>query len=181
MKCSVCFAANKENYNTHWVRDKNGKVTCPTLLSQQCNHCKKLGHTPKYCPDLKRAEKNRKRNEYRESEGEVKFKKNPLVKRTPRKKKNTFLVLVDESDCEENDLEVPDAKDEVVPLQTPSWSMIVQKGPEKTETAVAAAIGIETSAYEVEGFVADIVPAMAKAPTKRKLWSEMESDDDEDW
>jgi hypothetical protein len=26
---------------------------CPTILNQQCKYCKKNGHTPKHCPELK--------------------------------------------------------------------------------------------------------------------------------
>ena len=49
--CKVCRDAGKseEEYLSHWVRSKSGKVTCPTLLSQNCRNCGKNGHTIKYC------------------------------------------------------------------------------------------------------------------------------------
>jgi hypothetical protein len=49
--CKVCRDAGKseQEYSSHWVRDKTGRVTCPTLLSQQCRNCGKSGHTIKYC------------------------------------------------------------------------------------------------------------------------------------
>ena len=53
--CSVCFAAGKKvaEYTSHYVRDaRGGKTICPTILSQQCNYCKKPGHTPSCCPAL---------------------------------------------------------------------------------------------------------------------------------
>lgn len=61
--CKVCQDAGKseEIYRSHFIRetkDLNSKVTCPTLLSQECRFCYKNGHTTKYCPTLK--EKNRK-------------------------------------------------------------------------------------------------------------------------
>jgi Nanos RNA binding domain len=31
------------------VKDRNGKVTCPTLMHTECRNCKKKGHTIKYC------------------------------------------------------------------------------------------------------------------------------------
>jgi hypothetical protein len=34
------------------VRDKSGRVTCPTLLSQKCRNCGKSGHTIKYCKNV---------------------------------------------------------------------------------------------------------------------------------
>lgn len=51
MQCKVCFDAgkSKEQYSNHWVKDKNGKVVCPTLLSQKCLRCDKSGHTVKFC------------------------------------------------------------------------------------------------------------------------------------
>ena len=49
--CKVCRDAGKSEaeYQSHWVRSKSGKVTCPTLLSQSCRSCGKSGHTVKYC------------------------------------------------------------------------------------------------------------------------------------
>lgn len=49
--CKVCRDAGKsqQEYSSHWVRGKTGKVTCPTLLSQNCRNCGEIGHTIKYC------------------------------------------------------------------------------------------------------------------------------------
>jgi len=51
MQCKVCVDAGKSKaqYSNHWVKDKNGKVVCPTLLSQKCLRCEKSGHTVKFC------------------------------------------------------------------------------------------------------------------------------------
>jgi hypothetical protein len=54
--CKVCYDAGKSStaYSSHYVRDSiGGKVICPTILSQECNYCKQVGHTPSYCPALK--------------------------------------------------------------------------------------------------------------------------------
>jgi len=55
--CKCCHDAGKEEsvYRSHFVKDKpgeDGKVVCPTLLSQECNYCKKKGHTISYCKQL---------------------------------------------------------------------------------------------------------------------------------
>jgi hypothetical protein len=55
--CKVCFDAGKseKEYSNHYVRSApgtEGKVVCPTLLSQQCGYCLNSGHTPKFCPVL---------------------------------------------------------------------------------------------------------------------------------
>jgi len=48
--CKVCHDAGKEDY-AHHLKDNNGTVICPYLLSIKCNYCKKNGHTIKHCPD----------------------------------------------------------------------------------------------------------------------------------
>jgi hypothetical protein len=54
--CKVCYDAGlpAEKYNSHYVKDQpgpNGKVVCPTLISQKCLICGVPGHTSRYCPD----------------------------------------------------------------------------------------------------------------------------------
>ena len=53
--CKVCHDSGKseKEYTNHWVKDLNGKITCPTLLATECRYCYKLGHTTKFCPALK--------------------------------------------------------------------------------------------------------------------------------
>jgi len=46
--CKVCFDSGKPNTN-HWVKDRNGKVCCPTLIGLKCRLCGECGHTVKYC------------------------------------------------------------------------------------------------------------------------------------
>jgi len=55
--CKVCHDAGKseKEYTSHYVRSEpgpNGKVVCPTLLSQECGYCGACGHTPKFCQVL---------------------------------------------------------------------------------------------------------------------------------
>ena len=49
--CKVCKDAGQPEsfFTSHSVKDSNGRVTCPTLLSQTCKHCFKTGHTVKFC------------------------------------------------------------------------------------------------------------------------------------
>lgn len=51
MQCKVCMDAGKSKsvYSSHWVKDNNGKVVCPTLLSVKCSRCSHMGHTVKFC------------------------------------------------------------------------------------------------------------------------------------
>ena len=50
-RCKVCIDAGMPEsvFSTHFVKDKNGKVCCPTLLSQKCLKCNVAGHTSKFC------------------------------------------------------------------------------------------------------------------------------------
>lgn len=57
-ECIICFQAGNADYKTHRVKDKTGKVVCPTLLSQKCHVCKQTGHTPKYCKVAKLKKKH---------------------------------------------------------------------------------------------------------------------------
>ena len=49
--CKVCVDAGKVEsvYSSHWVKDNNGVVICPTLLSQECRYCHLPGHTITHC------------------------------------------------------------------------------------------------------------------------------------
>ena len=60
--CKVCKDSDKSEamYTSHWVKDKQGKVCCPTLLSQQCRYCNNHGHTIKFCKFA--VEDNNRRN-----------------------------------------------------------------------------------------------------------------------
>lgn len=50
-ECRVCIHAGKpyDECITHWVKDRSGKITCPTLLNQKCLLCGICGHTASYC------------------------------------------------------------------------------------------------------------------------------------
>lgn len=65
MHCKVCADAGKDVsiYSSHRVKDFSGAVTCPTLLSQECRNCYRLGHTIKFCPELKAQDAYKAREE----------------------------------------------------------------------------------------------------------------------
>ena len=52
MHCKVCESARKspQMIASHYPKNKDGFVICPTLLFQECRACGKRGHTVKYCP-----------------------------------------------------------------------------------------------------------------------------------
>ena len=57
--CKVCMDAGKpeQTFTSHWVKDNQGAVCCPTLLAQKCRYCDQSGHTVKFCTTLQRVNK----------------------------------------------------------------------------------------------------------------------------
>jgi len=53
--CKVCRDAGKTEsiYTSHYVKSKEGIVTCPTLKNVICRYCHKNGHTISHCQALK--------------------------------------------------------------------------------------------------------------------------------
>ena len=96
--CKVCVDAGKteKEYSSHYVKDLNGNVTCPTLLSQECRFCKKKGHTTSHCATLKKqkeSEENSRRPPI-----------SPAKKETPApKRSNVFAYLEMNSDDDSDD------------------------------------------------------------------------------
>ena len=98
--CKVCFDAGKpeSESSTHNVKDKQGKVVCPTLLSVKCRFCSKNGHTVKYCEVLKAKTRQDEANNNRMM-GEANKRKVAFVADT--KPANMFARLCCESDDDE--------------------------------------------------------------------------------
>lgn len=59
--CKVCHDAKQLGFNTHFVKDLDGNVTCPYLLSLNCSYCRNPGHTVKYCKILETRKQNDKK------------------------------------------------------------------------------------------------------------------------
>lgn len=105
--CKVCQDAGKpeSDYTSHWVKslpDRTGKssITCPTLLSNECRYCFKLGHTAKFCPVLEKNKKDKER-----AERKITYKVEEPQKKTEKKKSifNGFAAFQVDSDSEEEE------------------------------------------------------------------------------
>jgi hypothetical protein len=148
LTCNVCKHAGKP-YEGHAVRDKQGQVVCPTLLSQKCNYCKKKGHTPKYCP-LKK--KQQKQDDYKENE-----------RKETIKPKNTHSNIYDALESVGDECIVPQ-KIEKFKSNVNSWKDIVNRPPVNTKEIVKS-----------KEIVKPKVIITVKKP-RPALWSEYESD-----
>ena len=100
--CKMCFDAGKVEVN-HFLRDRQGVVTCPTLKGIKCRFCSGIGHTPKYCPVLKsKTEKEIRAQQFQKAKEEV-VKKEVAKKDAPV---NIFDMLNDDDDDEVEESEI---------------------------------------------------------------------------
>ena len=104
--CKVCQDAGKEEkvFSSHWVKDEQGNVCCPTLLSQKCRYCDELGHTTNYCQALKKLKESEQRMATRLASDEVRREreeKRAVVVAKPLANNNKWAALDDGSDDDE--------------------------------------------------------------------------------
>jgi hypothetical protein len=173
--CKVCKDAGKlENeYSTHYVKDLNGQVTCPTLLNQECRFCRRKGHTTSHCSELakKKTIENRQHSE-----------KPPL---SPPKKEvkisNVFAYLEmnsddSESETEEDQDEFPTLAPAVVARQQTSPSTI-------SYAAMAAKTIAEYNMNQKKALMAKVKSATILAPLapgQKKSWLQMNDEDSDE-
>jgi len=92
--CKVCADAGKTD-TAHFVRlnaSPDAPVTCPTLLALQCRYCDKSGHTVKYCPTLKKNNKDLTKRTVVAP---------PVIAKIDKKETNKFAALMEDSDDED--------------------------------------------------------------------------------
>lgn len=179
MFCKVCKDAGKTEteYTSHYVKDKTGKVSCPTLLNQACKYCKQPGHTVKFCKTLLLNEKNKKLEEknkrredfFKKQDSEQQDKPNSVA----RKLGSSFAAAFGSDSEDESEDEYPtimtvdiDLNDRV-PIATNylrSYSSVLADG------SVSQVKNVKVSA---EPFTVDT------SHLKGKFWGDDEDSDDE--
>lgn len=129
--CKVCYDNNKpeKEFRSHNVRNEQGKVCCPTLLSVVCAYCGIKGHGPKYCTRLA---KDRK-----EAEQPKPVVKKPVktAEKAPMHSKFSALEMSSDSDSEEEPVKpsaavtkpsitkpAPWAKPAIAPSRKSNWT-----------------------------------------------------------
>ena len=121
--CKVCHDAGKTvaEYSTHYVREsRGGAVVCPTILNQQCNYCKKHGHTPSHCPALQAKQVQAKQVQAKQVQA-----KQVQAKQTQAQARLCELPRM------ENKISAPVIKP--VALKMKSWASVVSKKPAQEE------------------------------------------------
>lgn len=161
--CKVCQDAGKP-YDTHWVKDRNGNTTCPTLLNTECRYCYKLGHTAKYCDIL--AKKNKVAKKVEQSSHKV-IDTKPVEKKKPV---NRFADLSDD-DCEIGEAYFESCKKKwPILFEPPSWAGIVAKPKEENPTVPV---------IEDTGFIVLSKKPIEK-PILKKSWADLSDSEDEE-
>lgn len=172
--CKVCFDANKpeREYTSHWVRsipDKSGKsvVTCPVLLANNCNYCRKQGHTVKYCSVLK----NDKRTKPETTSSKTQTKTKPATV-------SSFATLWFDSEDEE------EIATKVQKNELSGWAAIAAKPPcvkEKPPVFVTLTKKTIRAPEPTPAPVAEVKPRFAWTPFRPTCrWADLSDDEEED-
>jgi hypothetical protein len=172
--CKVCKDAGKsENeYSTHYVKDLNGQVTCPTLLNQECRFCSRKGHTTSHCSELAKK---------KEKESRLHTAKPPLSPpKKEVKKSNVFAYLEINSDESESE----DEKDQEFPALAPVSAVQQTSHSSSSYAAMAAKTITEYNTAQklkIQNTVKSATTWAPLAPGQKKSWSQMNDEDsDED-
>lgn len=169
--CKVCHDTGKleKEYTNHWVKDLNGKTTCPTLLNTECRYCFKLGHTAKFCEILL---KNNKQKERRNNT----YCREPLKKQPEQKKPaNKYATLEEDSDLEEEENVIEEYPvlansskvDETPIIKTNCWAEIAAKPKSHIE---------ERQITKISTIKVETKPVVKKSWAD---WSDSEEEEDE--
>jgi hypothetical protein len=141
MECKVCKDAGLDRgvYTSHRVKDQAGNVICPTLLNQECRYCFTLGHTVKFCPEVKERErlfaKSRREEDRADAYTARKIaekKRAEEEKKAPAKSKGGFASLA-WSDSDDDD----DPKQKKI-IKTSSKTVVKEEFPALQSSASAS-------------------------------------------
>jgi hypothetical protein len=102
--CKVCHDAGKPDneVTSHFVKSLEGKIICPTLLTQNCRYCKEPGHTVSFCKVLAQQKKLNEKKERKNKMEEQLIEKQKNTKNA-KNTKNIFTAFMEEDDEEEEE------------------------------------------------------------------------------
>ena len=164
--CKVCHVAGKseKEYTSHFVKSApgpEGKVVCPTLLSQSCGYCGSSGHTPKFCQVLaaeKAAEEKALKQAARRDALEKREAEKTAPKPAPVKKPQSSFAAAFDSD---SDSKTEKKVSKKVSAPTKSITNVTQSAAKSVASAAKSAPKLVA---KVEEFPA--LPSAAKSETK---------------
>ena len=179
--CKVCRDSGKseEDYTSHNVKASSGSryiVVCPTLMSTTCKYCSKKGHTAKFCPILKKKEKENAKTIAR-TDYELKTKRSDDKSFKKNKMKiNSFDLLGNET---QDGVKLPKELEILSSSEVTSYASIV-KLAHNSQIAPSSPVcppPNETRLPRIQK------PSISHLTTsylaKPLMWADMESDDEE--
>ena len=173
--CKVCKDAGRQEsvYTSHYVKDKSGRVTCPTLLSQECRYCFKLGHTLKFCPILK------EKQEHQSNPSSISrpISKPIVVQKKEIKKSNVFAYLDFNSD--ESDSEPESTQVEEFPTLSTLKPVTTSVQTQNQFSYASIASKPKPQEQKITEKKAIVIP-VAIEKTKKGRWVDAESSDEEE-
>lgn len=187
--CKVCIDAGKSEkiFTSHFTKNRDGKVCCPTLLSQKCRRCDGIGHTVKYCV-ASISKKSPSPTNIRDTDTDIV---------SPKKKKSGFAVL-DDDDEEEDDYFTKEKNAEFPLLSNTStialkkvignWAEIAAKPPIIIATPSPVPV-IEKEKEKENKIVNENVDTLVQTLYNKRIatktwtnWADcVDSDDDDDY
>ena len=91
--CKICYDAGKKNHLSHNLRDAKGTTTCPYLLSLVCRNCKQTGHTPTWCPSLKKSQPGQAQAQQQQAQQQAQPPNERLKQQQKKTNANMFSLL----------------------------------------------------------------------------------------
>jgi len=175
--CKVCHDLGKSEseYRSHFTRetrDPNSKILCPSLLAMECRYCFKKGHTVKYCPTIK---KNEKETKYRNNNNKIQ--QQPLTKtnnnnNNNNNRNNKFAQF--ESDSEDEEQEVKQIKKQVLVEEFPE--LTVFKSVASSVPVFNFKAALESEAEPKPLIIKENIPPLYKLTQTQPIKSAMEID-----
>lgn len=175
--CKVCKDSGKQEsvYTSHYVKDKSGRVTCPTLLSQECRYCFKAGHTLKFCPILK----EKQEHQSKPSSISRPISKSAVPEKKEIKKSNVFAYLDFNSDDSDNESELTINQDEEFPTLSASKPATASIQIQNQFSYASIASKPKPQVEQITEKKAILIP-VAIEKTKKCRWVDAESSDEEE-
>jgi hypothetical protein len=106
--CKFCKDSGKNEtiYTSHTVKDKNGNVCCPILMTTLCNNCGNFGHTLKFCKSIKVINQKNTNKNYIQKPTNIRVE-------IKNKNENRFTAFENDDNDDDDKNEIPVVKEEV--------------------------------------------------------------------
>lgn len=170
--CKICKDAGKSFsiYTSHNIRDSNNRVCCPILIASVCMYCSGLGHIAKFCPSIRKKEKETRRLQFNKKD-------NPSVSvNNTNKKSGMFACLDSSSDLEsEDDSHIEgDSGFTYVPYISADSSSVT------SELSTNDVYDLDDSNSNSKCVIENNVPIFGKKPQRIiRSWADMDSSDED--